>query len=284
MKVGLIDCDKRGPNLALMKISAFYKAQGVEVAWFAGAADAIFASKVFTYNKVPDLPKGTLLSGSGVGDPFVLPEEIEHICPDYTLYGLDYSIGFLTRGCCNKCPWCFVPEKEGGLRANAVFEEFVRHEKVAFYDNNVLASPHGIKEIERLAGSGLKVDFNQGLDARLIDDGVARRLARLKWWRPVRLACDTKAQMKAVQKAVTALRWHNCTPTRYFVYLLVQNIDDALERVRFLKGLALDVFAQPYRDKEGNEPTDEQKDFARWVNHKAIFKSVAWAEYRRRRI
>jgi len=53
-----------------------------------------------------------------------------------------------------------------------------------------------------------------------------------------------------------------------------------VERVKFLKGISVDPFAQPYRDSSGTEPTQEQKDFARWVNHKAEFKSRTWEEYR----
>jgi len=84
-----------------------------------------------------------------------------------------------------------------------------------------------------------------------------------------------------IQKAVGLLRWHNATPRAYFVYVLVKDISDALERIRFLKMLNVDPFAQPYRDYRTNsEPTPEQKAFARWVNHKAIFKSVLWEDYR----
>lgn len=148
-------------------------------------------------------------------------------------------------------------------------------------DNNVLACQHGIEQIERIVELGLKVDFNQGLDARLIDDGVARLLAKVKWLEPVRLACDSVAQIEPIRKAVELLRWHNCTPRRYFCYVLVKDVDDAIERVKFLKGIDVDPHAQPYRDKAGTEPTKEQRDFARWVDHKAVYKTVTWDEYKR---
>ncbi|RKY08639.1 MAG: radical SAM protein, partial [Planctomycetota bacterium] len=119
----------------------------------------------------------------------------------------------------------------------------------------------------------------QGLDARLIEDSSARRLGRLKWIRHIRLACDSVKMIEPIRKAVELLRWHNCNPARIFCYVLVQDIDDALERIRFLKGLYVMPFAQPYRDPEGNEPTKEQKAFARWVNHKAIFKTTTWDNY-----
>jgi hypothetical protein len=149
-------------------------------------------------------------------------------------------------------------------------------------DNNVLASEHGIRQIEKISMSGLRVDFNQGLDARLIDDATARLLSKVKWLKPIRLACDSQAMIPHVQKAVTLLRWHNATPRKYFVYVLVKDIPDALERVRFLKGLDVEPFAQPYRDFRTNErPTREQWDFAYWVNNKPVYKSATWEDYKK---
>ncbi|MCL2369677.1 MAG: radical SAM protein [Firmicutes bacterium] len=282
MRIGLIDID--GHNLALMKLSAYCKAQGHSVEMTtpdkANDYDRGFASKVFSFTPMPELPSHFEVGGSGISLDKKLMEEIEHCCPDYALYNLNYSLGFLTRGCIRKCPWCLVPEKEGGITAHADIAEFARHRDVVLMDNNVLASEHGIRQIEKIAWLGLRVDFNQGLDARLIDNATAKLLAKVKWLKPIRLACDNHAMIPYVQKAVELLRWHNATPRRYFVYVLVKDIPDALERVRFLKGLDVDPFAQPYRDfKNGIEPTKQQRKFATWVNHKAIFKSVLWEDY-----
>lgn len=288
--IALNDADKTGyPNLALMKLSAWHKKKGDKVCQYVpllkGSYDKIYSSKVFTFTKSFPLPSGC--EKGGYGHEFKLnrkikrlPDKIEHIKPDYSLYDCDRSYGFLTRGCPNNCPWCVVPKMEGDICAHADVEEFLAHLDVVLMDNNVLAHNHGIEQIEKMARLGLKVDFNQGLDARLIDDGMAKRLSKLKWLSPVRMACDAKSQMKHIQKAVTLLRWHNTKPTRFFIYVLVKDIDSALERVKFLKGMYLDPFAQPYID-EKREPTQEQQDFARWVNHKAIFGSVPWKEYRR---
>lgn len=286
MRVALHDADQtKFPNLALMKLSARHKAKGDNVVWFsaleANQYPLIYSSKVFTFTADdPYLTPETVMGGTGYGEPGVLSDDIEHVCPDYDLYGLDYSVGFLTRGCPRKCDWCFVPEKEGPIRAHADIEEFARHKDVVLLDNNVLASPHGIQQIEKIADLGLRVDFNQGLDARLIDDGVARLLSKVKWRNAVRLACDHKGQMKSIQKAVTLLRWHNVTPRRYFVYTLIRDIPDALERIRFLKGMDLDPFAQPYISAENPKPpTREQAALARWCNMKAEYKSRTWEEY-----
>jgi len=285
LTVNLIDEDSKIPNLALMKLSAWHQGRGDRVLFnqIEVASDIVYASKVFTYTERRFLYEGnTLLGGTGFESDLTLSDEVEHTCPDYLLYGEDYSMGFLTRGCFRCCPWCFVPEKEGELKAHASIEEFLRHEKVVLLDNNVLGCDHGIEQIERLGALGVKVDFNQGLDARLIDDAIARRLSKIKWDPCVRLACDSPSSMEPLHKAVRLLRWHNVHPRRYRVYVLVKDVDEAMERVKFVKGLYLDPFAQPFRDKEGTEPTEEQKDFARWVNHPAVFNSVSWEEYRKR--
>jgi hypothetical protein len=280
--IGIHDADKTDfPNLALMKLSAAYKTKGNEVEFYREGVEygKVVSSKVFTFTEEAKLPEGAILGGFSRGLT-VLPEAVEHLCPDYSLYGTDYSMGFLTRGCPRKCSFCFVPEKEGEIRAHAPVEEFLRHKEVVLLDNNVLAHPHGIAQIERLAELRVKVDFNQGLDARLIDDAMARRLAKLKWRVPVRLACDSFAMQSDIQKAVTWLRWHNCTPTSYFVYVLVKEVEEATERIKFLKGLRLDPFAQPYIDKEGTPPSLEQRQLARWCNTRQAFKSMTFDEYK----
>lgn len=266
MHIGLHDDNTGFPNLALMKLSAWHKWRGDATSRFTalGRFDRVYSSKVFTFTpEDPYLPTKSEKGGTGYGLFGELPYEIEHMCPDYDLYGENYSMGFLTRGCIRSCPWCFVPRKEGPIRDNADIHEFLRHKDVVLLDNNVLAHPHGLAQIEKMATLGVRVDFNQGLDARLIDDATARLLGKLKWLSPLRLACDSPSMIPSISTAVQHLRWHNVTPRRYFCYCLVQDVPEAVERVRFLKGIDVDPFCQPFMDEKGTEPTQEQKAFAR---------------------
>ena len=284
MKIALHDHENNGyPNVALMKLSAWHKAQGDSVEWFNAMFpyDKVYSSKVFTWTKKdPYLPKNAVIGGTGHDIAATLPYEVEKMMPDYSLYDCDKSYGFLTRGCIRSCPWCFVPKKEGRIRAHQDVEDFLQHKEVVLMDNNVLAHTHGIEQIEKMIKLGIKVDFNQGLDARLIDNSMAKLLGKLKWKPSIRLACDTVAMIEPIRKAVELLRWHNATPSQYFCYVLVKDIDDALERVKFLKGIYVYPFCQPYRDKNGTEPTKEQKAFARFCNHRAVFRSTTWEDYR----
>ena len=288
MKIALHDADKNNyPNLALMKISAFHKSLGDDVSWnfsLLDEYDIIYSSKVFTFTPEDDyLSRTVIKGGTGYKTNKNLPDEIEHIMPDYSLYGIDYSMGFLTRGCSNHCKWCVVPEKEGEIRAHADIEEFAAHKDVVLLDNNVLASNYGLRQIEKIAKLGLRIDFNQGLDARLIDGYVAKLLSKVKWITTLRLACDSQSMIEPVRKAITLLRWYNVAPRRYSVYTLAMDLEETLTRIKFLKGMNVDPFVQPYRDLKGKiEIKAELKDLARWANHKAVFKSSTWEEYKKR--
>jgi len=289
MKLGLIDIDGHNfPNLALMKLSAYHKGMGDEVGWYNPWEhyDLVYQSKVFTFSNdyllhlnADEVIKG----GSGYDLRSQLPEEAEYICPDYSIYPMyDSAYGFITRGCPNKCSFCVVPEKEGGIKAYMDIEEFLSGRKTAILlDNNVLAHKHGIRQIEKIVSLDIKVDFNQGLDARLIDNSVAKLLSLVKWLKPIRMACDNKNQIKHIERAVNLLRKYNTTPQRYFVYMLVtDDLDDAYERAMKLRSLNLDPFAQPFVSRDNKPISKKQRNFARWVNHKAIFKSVDYKDYK----
>lgn len=286
-RIALHDADKNDfPNLALMKLSSWHKLLGDTVEWFVpgGQYDLVYSSKVFTFTPAdPMLPVNTIYGGTGYNIAAVLPPHINACYPDYSLYGITYGLGFLTRGCIRRCPECFVPEKEGNIRAESDITSFLQGNSAVLMDNNVLAHPHGVAQIEKIIRLGIKVDFNQGLDARLIDDPMARLLSKVNWLTPLRLACDSPAMMGPVRRAVELLRWYDCTPRQYFCYLLVRDVAEALERAKFLKGIYVDAFAQPYIPPDGTQPSIEQRQFARWVNSKMLFKGQWWEDYKAER-
>lgn len=292
MNIGLLDIDGHHfPNLVLMKLSSYHKKMGNNVGFYSTFEqyDIVYKSKVFTYSQdYPYFINNTIkIKSGGTGYKMYdvsLPDKIEHIMPDYSLYKTDKAYGFLTRGCPNKCSWCVVPRKEGNIRANADITEFWSGQKEAvLMDNNVLTHEHGLKQIEKIINLGIKIDFNQGLDARIIarDKGIAHLLSRVKWSSYLRMACDTKGQIPYIERALANLNSFGFKNYRVFVYVLVRDIDDALERINFLKQKGCNPFAQPYIDFENKtKVTKEQKRLARWTNHKAIFKTVDFADYR----
>lgn len=292
MKIGLIAVDGHSgfPNLALMRLSAWHKARGDEVEWWNGFThyDLVYKSKVFTFT--PDMDTvinadRIITGGTGYRDYGSLPPEVEAMPPDYSLYPKwDQAVGFLTRGCVRHCKWCVVPRKEGSIRPAATWQEIKRPDsrKIVFLDNNVLASEHGLEQIDRMGGKPVWVDFNQGLDARLITPVTAKMLNRLHWIRFIRLSCDTSAMLPVIRQATAYLREAGVAPSRFWSYVLVRDVAEAHKIVTALRDMGVDPFAQPYRDYNGGEPTAEQMAFARWVNQKAVFKSCTWEEYQKR--
>lgn len=295
MKIGIIDVDGHHfPNLALMRLSAWHKAQGDAVEWWNGFThyDRVYLSKVFTFTRDFDTvidADEIITGGTGYKDYTNLPPEVEATPPDYTIYPwYNRAVGFLTRGCIRDCPWCVVPQKEGNIRPAATWEDVKRPDsrEIVFLDNNVLASGHGLEQIDRMGYEQVWVDFNQGLDARLITPETAALLAALRWIRYVRLSCDTSAMLPVVERAAAYLREAGVATYRLWAYVLVQDVPDAHRRVLALERMGVTPFAQPYRDYDGGEPTGEQKAFARWVNMQGIRCSCAWEDYndsRRRR-
>jgi len=293
MKIGLIAVDGHSgfPNLALMRLAAWHRAQGDAVEWWDGFAsyDRVYKSKVFTFT--PDMDTviradEIITGGTGYRDYGSLPAEVAAMPPDYSLYPLwDKAVGFLTRGCIRNCEWCIVPRKEGNIRPAATWEEIKRPDsrKIVFLDNNVLASDHGLEQIDRMGGERVWVDFNQGLDARLITPETAGMLARLHWIRFIRLSSDTSAMLPVIRQAAAYLREAGAAPSRLWSYVLVRDVAEAHRIVTTLRDMGVTPFAQPYRDYDGGEPTTEQMSFARWVNLKMIFRSCSWEEYQKRK-
>lgn len=293
MEIALHDSDYTGfPNYALMKLSAYHKAQGDNVEWWIPLKryDRVYSSKIFTFSpEDPMLPPDTIKCGTGYGNLDKLPQEIDDAMPDYSIYpSVEHSIGFITRGCIRKCPWCIVPRKEGMICPYREWQDIKRRDTecrdIVFMDNNVLAHEHGIKQMERMIGQNIRIDFNQGMDARLITPEVAEIMSRLKWIRFIRMSCDTDAMLDTVIEKIELLKRHGVKPYRVFVYLLVQDIKSAENRALALRDVGADVFAQPYRDFENKiEPTKEMRDFAQWVNRKPIFNSTdSFAEFDRK--
>lgn len=289
MKIGLVDQDNtRFPNYALMQVSAYHKKQGDSVEWanIFGEYDIVYKSKVFTFSEEDStLYKSDIILSGGTGYRDGRKDEKLSFnpVPDLDLYGCQHAYGFTTRGCIRNCYFCIVPEKEGKIRPDQKVKKLMQGKStLILMDNNILAHPHGIQQIEYIAEKRIYVDFNQGLDVRLIDASICRLLQRVKFLSPLRISCDSRDTIPSVLKAVQLLRWYNVTPVRYFCYVMVRDIEEGLEIVKFLKGISIDVFVQPYRgySEKDEIPSNELKKFARFVNKKQIFKTCTWEEYK----
>jgi hypothetical protein len=296
MRIALNAVDGRKiPNLALMRISAWHKARGDSVEWFAPLAryDRVYASKIFTFTPDdPYLPADAIRGGTGYDVASRLPQEVEAMKPDYTIYPqFSEAYGFLTRGCVNKCPWCVVPRKEGAIRIEADIGELCNtntgFRRVAvLMDNNFLAAPMEFvrEQVERMRSLKVRVDFNQATDARLYDDERAQIMAKVPWLSMVRISCDTDAMLPHCVAAIQRLRGFGCKKD-VLVYVLAKNdgIASALHRIYGLMSADKRAvpFVMPYRSltDDSIQPSEELRRLARWCNRAWIRKSCKWEEY-----
>lgn len=250
------------PNLALMKLSSYHKAKGDEV--FLNfplyQPDITYASCVFTWNgeRGVGLPPDAIIGGSGIDLKVELPPEVEHIMPDYSLYpNTDFSLGFTSRGCIRRCPWCIVPEKEGQIKPWArIYEFWAReHRKIILLDNTLLAAPNWRLTMDDLLAEGIEVDFNQGLDIRLVNEETVGYLKRVKT-RQLRFAFDDIAYENAIRKGIELLRANGIPLSKLSFYVLVgfNGDDTAVERMKILQPYNVSVYPMIYKGPDGKEP------------------------------
>ena len=275
MNVWLVDFDGKIENLALMRIAAYHKAQGDKVSLKHGAfsqmslfeplPDKVYVSCLFSWNRkdalryFEQIPCDKEIGGTGIDPTISLPDYIEAYPPDYQLYGRNRAIGFISRGCFRKCPWCVVPSKEGKLHRISSAQEICGNFKEAiFLDNNFLKLPDAASDLNWLAENKIATDFNQGLDARLVTPELAKLLARLKWsskQNGPRFSLDAKQSMKAVGLALERLRDAGISPSRVFVYCLIgfDGFESDVSRLLFLRENGVRVFPMRYRNLETGE-------------------------------
>lgn len=287
MKIGLIDIDGHHyPNLALMKLSAWHKAQGDDVEWWWGWGqyDRVYMSKVFDDTYSPDIPEPVnaaeiIKGGTGYGLDNKLPDEIEHIYPDYSLYPeltRDTSYGFLTRGCPRGCHFCIVAEKEG-RKSNKVAdlsEWWSGQKNIVLMDPNILACPKHMELLGQLADSKAWVDINQGLDCRLLTEQNIKAINRLKL-REIHFVWDYMSESKAVLHGLELYAGlANRRPHgQYGAVFCLTNYDTTMEenlyRIYTLRDMGYDPYVMIY-DKP--HAPREIRMLQRWCNNRIIFK------------
>lgn len=283
MRIGLIDVDRTSfPNLVLMKLSAHHKSRGDQVEWWNGLLkyDRVYKAKVFddTYSKdiewcinADEIIKG----GTGYDLQNKLPEEIEHIRPDYDLYNInDTAYGFLTRGCPRGCPFCIVKDKEGG-RSHQVADlgEFWNGEsRIVLLDPNITASKECEKLFDDLISTGKEIEFNQGIDVRLITDKEVDQLNKMKL-KMLHFAWDNY-EFKTYDKLKTIrpqLRYDSRSLRVYVLTNFNTTFEQDLERIIKLRELDFDPYVMIY-DKP--HAPRKVRQLQGWVNNKRIWRTI----------
>ena len=304
MRIGLIDVDAesrgkvRFPNLALMKISAWHKLRGDSVEWYnpllSQHMDIVYMSKVFGDEYTKDYPyfvdaTEVVKGGSGYALSVVdgkevynkdldhpLPSEIDHVMPDYSLYGIfDTAYGFLTKGCPNDCDFCHVCKMQGRqVRTFSRLSEWWNGQpNIVLLDPNLTASKDWDMHIQDLIESKAWVDFTQGLDLRFMTEKKISDLNRVKW-KAIHFAWD-KPDMDMRPKLDAAMagldRANRHTVTVYILTNFNSTHEQDMHRIKQVREAGAQPYVMIYRKPTAPVVTRKMQ---RWVNAPNIFWSV----------
>jgi len=273
MKILLMDIDSKIPNLALKKIEKYHLDRGDEVMWnnelFQHSVDKTYVSIVFDWNKDKgkEFPNAEI-GGSGWDLCKTLPKEIEEVKPRI-------NWGFTTRGCIRNCEFCIVPRKEGKINVTGdIYDIWDRKaKKLIIMDNNILALPQHFKKIcSQLRKEKLKVDFNQGLDVRLLNDDLVEELKTIRHER-YKFAWDNKEDL--TDKLKWLYKQLGCC-TIFVLCGFKLTFEEALERFHIIKDIGHNGYAMRYRPIYNEK---RYKYLAEWVNQRHIFHSYSWKDF-----
>ena len=308
MKIGLWADNVNFPSLPMMKLSAYHKSRGDEVSLISSPDerfDVAYISKTFNLpgvRKIPTLdftPRARVIHYGGSGEAITvidgkevysrnadspLSDEVEHIYPDYELYPeltRDTAFGFLTRGCPNNCGFCIVSNKEGckSVRVSELCEFWRGQKHIKLMDANLLACTDRDLLIHSLIGSGAQIDYTQGLDARFIDEHVARLLCRTNI-KMVHFAFDLMDHEREIVRGLEIFRSHfQKTDRSCQVYILTNyNTTHAEDwyRVKRIIDLGYQPDVRIYR-----KGTHDQflTDLSHWANNKRIYRTCAFEDF-----
>ena len=297
----MIDVDGHNfPNIPLMKLSAWHKQQGDTVEWYEPLIhgfpnpplDKVYMSKVFSFTQdyqyfvnANEVIKGgsgyciSLVDGKEVFDKskdIELPYEVEHIYPDYSIYGItDTAYGFLTRGCPRGCDFCHVKVKEGLCSCKvADLSEFWNGQKnIVLCDPNILACKDWKSLLQQLVDSKAWIDINQGLDIRLITEEKAELIKQMKI-KELHFAWDRYEDKDIIVPKFKMFKEITQIDIRKLIVFVLCNFDTTieqdLERIYTLRDLGYWAYVMLY-DKEHIPKNSKLRKMARWVNMRSVF-------------
>ena len=251
--------------------------------------DRVYMSKVFTFTQDYPHPvnaKEIIKGGTGYSYPdggAELPEDIEHIYPDYSINFekipevRDTAYGFLTRGCPRGCNFCIVGQKEGRKSVKvADLTEFWKGQKnIVLLDPNMFACKKWRELSIQLIESGAWIDFSQGCDIRIMTGEKAEYIRQMKIKR-IHFAWDRyEDKEQIIPKLIDFKKITGWDYRKMGVYVLCNfntSFEQDLERIYTLRDLGYMPYVMLY-NKQNIAEGHRLKHLQRWVNNKIIFNS-----------
>lgn len=286
MNILIIDIDSKIPNLALKKIEKYHRDLGDSIEFapmMRGWADRVYVSCVFTKNL--DLchewenDTKVLIGGTGYDLTVKLPQEIEDVNPRI-------NWGFTSRGCIRNCHFCFVPKKEGMTYVvGDIYDiwdgehwQIVNGKKerkcITIMDNNILSIPSHFKHIcSQLRKENLVVDFNQGLDLRLVTNELAQELKTIRH-KEYKFSWDMDDSTIVPRLKYVYEKLGRCT---IFVICGFLPYEKVLEKFELIKAIGHNGYCMRHENCY-NEP--RYIELARWVNQHPMFQGMTLEQFR----
>lgn len=320
-KICLIDADlldggTRHPNIALMKISGYHKANNDQVCLLISYTDfqpkyfdVVYVSKVFSFTKVnSDILQypNVKIGGTGFfedgGDP--LPSEVEHFLPDYTLYDeyiasqiamgkrpskfadyVNFSIGFATRGCFRRCDFCVNKKYEKAFRHSEISEWLdPMRPKIYLWDDNIFAYTKWSEVFDELDAIGKPFQFRQGLDIRLLTKEKAERLNKSNYYGDIIFAFDHIEEAQIIEEKLTLWRQFSKKGTKLYVLCGYDSqdemdIENTFERIRIVMKHKCLPYIMRYEKYNESKYRSIYIQLARWCNQPQFFKKKSFRQY-----
>lgn len=291
--------------------------------------DKVYISKVFTDTPFPeDILENDNVNIGGTGFYFDkapnLPEKIEHHMPDYHLYDqwienevnkakkeheknnkhfnkssfmvqfkeyTDYSIGFITRGCFRKCPFC-VNKKYENVFLHSPIDEFYdpTRKKICLLDDNILGCSHWRNILNELKKLNRPFKFKQGMDERLLTEEKCELLFNSLYDGDYTFAFDKISDYDLIQRKLQLIRKHtNATNIKFYVLVGFESTDSQdiismWKRVALLMKYKCIPYIMRYQNKN-DKPWENSKyrgmyvTMARWCNQPSFFKKMSFRQY-----
>lgn len=291
MKVKIVQLDGTLMNRALGCIARDHVNKGDQVSFNEQDPDLIYYSAIYTrtaklFEQQQTISKATVVRG---GYPFSdqwLAPEIDALMPYYSLWGVDYSLGYTSRGCPRNCSFCIIPQKEGNIRNYQPVSQFhdPNHRRIILLDNNFLASPQWKANASYIEQQGLQVCFCQGLDVRLLNEENVKIVADLKYSNPhwthhmLTLAFDSITIAPAVRHGIELLLANGVKRENIQFFVLTgydETVEQERERCRILWE---DFGVLPFVMLFDNTKDAERRSLARYYN-KRVMKVCKFEDY-----
>lgn len=276
LRVGLINMEPQYINIAIEKLRLFHQCSGDSVEDYMPESrdcyDKIYCSSIFSFTDKTQVPTDAVCGGTGFDITSRLPPEVEEMKPKL-------NIGFTTRGCIRNCGFCVVPKKEGAIRAVGDIYDFWDgvSKKIIILDNNLTALPEQFYKIcGQIRKENLKVDYNQGLDIRLITKEMTRELASIKH-EEYHFAFDYPGLEPVIREKTATLIGNGIKRSTFYVLVGYNTtIQEDLHRLRVLRELKQNAYVMRYKRERVYIP------IARWANNHSWFQAISFEDFLKR--